>query len=166
MSRADNWLTKEQQQYLIEHYTNTFNSVLMARFGLKQRTLLRIAKDFGLSKAHRFKRKGISNAEYFGEDRWDEIKGKAVKSLKETIRMEKIRLNWGFEQKTKLKLIRQSKSKIMARYRLCKRYGYKSIDKQTFEAPAVRNLSLEQLYKEKWRFVFIDAYEDRDKKGA
>lgn len=50
-------LTPEQEAYLVKHYKNTKNDVLMERLGLKFSTFHRIVRQLGLHKTKQFMRK-------------------------------------------------------------------------------------------------------------
>ena len=50
-------LTPEQEAYLVRHYKNTKNDVLMAKLGLKFSTFHRIVRKLGLKKTKQFMRK-------------------------------------------------------------------------------------------------------------
>lgn len=72
-------------------------------------------------KAYRFK-KGVSPRQRLGDEREKERIAKSVASLRETRRKERMRVNWGLEQQTKLK-IGHNKKKTVMRHSLKKR-GY------------------------------------------
>lgn len=66
--------------------------------------------------------KGVTNLERLGPRREAERVRKAAEARRATISKERMRIRWGFEQKTKLKLV-TNKTKICYRYALKKR-GY------------------------------------------
>ena len=72
-------------------------------------------------KQYRFK-KGETSRQRLGEEKERERIRKAVESLRETRRKERMRVNWGLEQQTKLK-IGHNKKKTVMRHALKKR-GY------------------------------------------
>ncbi len=72
-------------------------------------------------KAHQFK-KGVTSRQRLGDERENERLRKMRISRNETIHKERIRINWGFEQQTKLRLISNPKQ-TMTRHALKKR-GY------------------------------------------
>ena len=55
-------LTPEQEAYLVKHFKNTKNDVLMEKLGLKFSTFHRIARQLGLKKTKQFMRKMQRNA--------------------------------------------------------------------------------------------------------
>ena len=69
-------------------------------------------------KAHQFK-KGVTSRQRLGEN--ERIR-KMQASLCETIRKERLRINWGFDQQTKLRLI-SNQRQVQTRYAL-KKLGY------------------------------------------
>jgi len=71
--------------------------------------------------AHRFK-PGITSRERLGDERERRRIEKSAATRRETIRKERMRINWGLEQETKLK-IGHCKPKTALRYNL-KRRGY------------------------------------------
>lgn len=73
------------------------------------------------SEAGQFK-PGVTCRERLGEKRENERLRKSAESRRETIKKERMRIRWGFEQKTKLKLVTNPK-KIQCRYAL-RRRGY------------------------------------------
>lgn len=70
---------------------------------------------------YRFK-KGETSRQRLGNEREKERIRKAVASLRETRRKERMRVNWGLEQQTKLRVVRNKKKTVM-RHTLKKR-GY------------------------------------------
>ncbi len=72
-------------------------------------------------KQHQFK-PGITSRQRLGDEREVERIKKAAASRRETVRKELIRIRWGIEQKTKLRLVSNDKQRLM-RYALRKR-GY------------------------------------------
>ena len=70
---------------------------------------------------YRFK-KGETSRQRLGNEREKERIRKAVTSLRETRRKERMRVNWGLEQQTKLRVVRNKKKTVM-RHALKKR-GY------------------------------------------
>ena len=73
-------------------------------------------------KEHRFK-PGTSQKDRMSAEAFTEMHRRIGESRKETIRKERIRVNWGFEQKTNLRVVRCPKEKIDIRHGLRKR-GY------------------------------------------
>lgn len=73
-------------------------------------------------KATRFKH-GTSQKDRMSAEAFTEMHRRIGESRKETIRKERIRVNWGFEQKTNLRVVRCPKEKIDIRHGLRKR-GY------------------------------------------
>lgn len=55
-------LTPKQEAYLVKHFKNTKNDILMERLGLKYSTFHRIVRQLGLKKTKQFMRKTQSNA--------------------------------------------------------------------------------------------------------
>lgn len=72
--------------------------------------------------AHRFK-KGENNIQRIDAEREAARLKKSHDSRCETIRKERIRINWGFEQKTKMKFTREGAARTSVRHALKKR-GY------------------------------------------
>jgi len=68
-------------------------------------------------------KKGDSPKEMQGEEKFRETIRKSVEARKETVRLERARIAFGLEQRTKMKLKRQPRAKIWARYYL-KKKGY------------------------------------------
>ena len=73
-------------------------------------------------KATRFKA-GESNKDRMSAEAFAEMHRRIGESRKETFRKERVRVNWGFEQKTNLRVIRCPPEKIYVRNKLRKR-GY------------------------------------------
>lgn len=73
-------------------------------------------------KATRFK-PGTSQKERMSAEAFSEMHRRIAESRKETFRKERIRVNWGFEQKTNLRVIRCPPEKVYVRNKLRKR-GY------------------------------------------
>lgn len=71
---------------------------------------------------HRFK-KGVTPLQRLGPEREAERVRKAQESRNKTIKSERVRINWGFEQKTKLRLVRQPQQWVNYRFTM-KRRGY------------------------------------------
>lgn len=55
-------ITEKQEQYIIRHYSNTKNSVIMEKLGIGESTLHRIARKHGLRKTKQFMRKTRTEA--------------------------------------------------------------------------------------------------------
>lgn len=68
-------------------------------------------------------RKGITSLQRIGEERERERVRKAHETRNKTIASERVRIKWGFEQKTRLRLVRQPKQWISYRNTM-KRRGY------------------------------------------
>lgn len=68
-------------------------------------------------------RKGESNVQRLGEEKDRERIRKTRETRNKTIASERMRIKWGFEQKTRLRLVRQPKQWISYRYTM-KRRGY------------------------------------------
>lgn len=73
-------------------------------------------------KSTRFKA-GESNKDRMSAEAFAEMHRRIGESLKETFRKERVRVNWGFEQKTNLRVVKCPKEKVQLRTRLRKR-GY------------------------------------------
>lgn len=73
-------------------------------------------------KAYRFK-PGTSQKDRMSDEAFLEMHRRKGESLKETYRKERIRVHWGFAQKTNLRVVRCPREKIYIRYVLRKR-GY------------------------------------------
>lgn len=71
---------------------------------------------------YRFK-KGENYKNRCTEEQWAEMLRKAREARNETIRRDRIRIKWGFEQKTKLRLVQQPRQWRTYRYTMGKR-GY------------------------------------------
>lgn len=71
---------------------------------------------------YRFK-KGENYKNRCAEEKWAEMHRKARDTRNETIRRDRIRIKWGFEQKTKLRLVQQPRQWCTYRYTMGKR-GY------------------------------------------
>lgn len=67
--------------------------------------------------------KGINCLQRLGAERERERSRKAHETRNATIKSERVRINWGFEQKTKLRLVRQPKQWVSYRNTM-KRRGY------------------------------------------
>lgn len=67
--------------------------------------------------------KGITSLQRIGEERERERVRKAHETRNKTIASERVRIKWGFEQKTRLRLVRQPKQWISYRNTM-KRRGY------------------------------------------
>lgn len=160
-------LTPKQERWLINHFKHSKNAECAEVLGISPRTVVRIAKSFGLTKSRQFIAKcrqvsisaanasnlsnhryppkgfkipnreagqfkpGVSNLERLGKKRELERQRKAAESLRATIKKERARIVWGFEQKTKLKLTTNPK-RIQCRYEL-RKHGYQ-ITKGGYEA--------------------------------
>lgn len=70
---------------------------------------------------HRFK-KGVTSRERLGDEKELQRLEKSAATRRETIRKERMRINWGFEQQTRLK-IGHDRKRALTRYALKKR-GY------------------------------------------
>ena len=73
-------------------------------------------------KGYRFK-PGTSQKDRMSAEAFAEMHRRIGESRKETFRKERVRVNWGFEQKTKLRVVRCPRAKIDIRHGLRKR-GY------------------------------------------
>ena len=73
-------------------------------------------------KATRFK-PGTSQKDRMSTEAFTEMHRRIGESRKETIRKERVRVNWGFEQKTNLRVVRCPPEKVYVRNKLRKR-GY------------------------------------------
>lgn len=73
-------------------------------------------------KATRFK-PGISQKDRMSAEAFAEMHRRIGESRKETFRKERVRVNWGFEQKTKLRVVRCPREKVMLRHNL-RKHGY------------------------------------------
>ena len=73
-------------------------------------------------KGYRFK-PGTSQKDRMSAEAFSEMHRRIGESRKETFRKERVRVNWGFEQKTKLRVVRCPRAKIDIRHGLRKR-GY------------------------------------------
>ena len=152
-------LTEKQEAYLVRHYPNTKNDVLMEKLGLKFSTFHRIVRSLGLKKTKQFMKKmqhecseaakashmkngtyppkgyRIPRSEEFqyqpgekpwsrcGRRRWNNAHRRGSEKRKETFTEERVRRNWGLQQRTKLRVLRQPKQKILDRHYL-KKCGY------------------------------------------
>lgn len=90
-------------------------------------------KGYRIPRSEEFQfRPGESLKDRIGEKRWKAAHEKAVESRRKTLRYERARKTFGLEQKTKLRVLRQPKKRILDRYYLKKR-GY-VLDEQNFIA--------------------------------
>lgn len=71
---------------------------------------------------YRFK-KGENYKNRCTAEQWAELHRKAQETRKAIIKSERVRINWGFEQKTKLRLVRQPQQWVNYRFTM-KRRGY------------------------------------------
>lgn len=77
-----------------------------------------------LNNCHRFWfRKGETLRDRIGEERERESRRKSREKRNETIRKERMRINWGLEQRTRMKLVSEPQARTMYRATL-KRRGY------------------------------------------
>ena len=58
----------------------------------------------------------MNSRQRFGDKKWEEMRAKAEKSQRETIRKERLRIKWGLPQKTRLKLYGGGSQRANARY--------------------------------------------------
>lgn len=72
-------------------------------------------------KPFRFK-KGETSRQRLGDEREDERMRKVHESRRQTIRMEKIRINWGLPQRTKMRLVNNPKQRWIRSYLHSKGY--------------------------------------------
>lgn len=79
-------------------------------------------KGYVIPNRHKFP-KGVSSRELLGEKRYKEVLAKAAETRRKTWKSERARATFGFEQKTKLRVIRQPKAKICLRLNL-RKSGY------------------------------------------
>lgn len=73
-------------------------------------------------KATRFK-PGTSHKDRMSAEAFAEMHRRIGESRKETFRKERVRVNWGFEQKTNLRVVRCPREKLMLRHNL-RKHGY------------------------------------------
>lgn len=93
-------LTPRQEAWLCRHFRNTRNAELAARLGISETSLHRLGK--------RREKKRVE---------------KAVATRNATIRDERMRIRWGLEQRTRMKLNPQPRAALCQRYYL-RRLGY------------------------------------------
>lgn len=138
-------LTPDQESRLKELYGTTRNEELARALGLSVRTMQRFALDvFGLKKTcnltpqkyrpkmpgfkipgrepYLFK-KGVSNEQRYGRERWKEIKARSGRSLSNTYKMERMRKAAGLPLQTKLRIGAQPRRVIAMRHAL-RKAGY------------------------------------------
>lgn len=151
-------LTDKQKSWIIKHFKNTKNDVILEKFNITHSALHRFARENGLKKTKQFQRKCQLNAsamanvvnrrnnwppkgykipkseEYrfktgeslvkkLGKKKNQERIIKSAASRRNTVRAEKRRVLFGFDQKTKLKVVAAPPGKNAFRYVLKKR-GY------------------------------------------
>lgn len=165
-------LTPKQERWLTNHFKHTKNSECAERLGISPRSVVRIARQMGLTKSRQFIAKcqletakaakishrlngtyppkgfripnseagqfkpGITCRQRLGAKREAERIRKSAESRRATIKKERSRILWGFEQRTKLKLVGNPK-KRQYRHALRKR-GYQ-IARGASEAYVVAN---------------------------
>ena len=163
-------LTPQQERWLTNHFKHTKNSECAERLGISPRSVVRIARQLGLSKSRQFMAKcqqataeaaqishrrngtyppkgfkipnreagqfkaGVSSRERLGAKREAERLRKAAETRRATIKKERARIVWGFEQRTKLKLVSNPKKRHY-RWQL-RKHGYQ-IDRGASEAYVV-----------------------------
>lgn len=149
-------LTPQQERWLTNHFRHTKNSECAERLGISPRSVVRIARQLGLTKSRQFMAKcqsetskaaqlshlqngtyppkgfriprsevgqfkpGVTSLQRLGVKKEAERLRKSAESRRATVKKERARIVWGFEQKTKLKLVTSPK-KIQYRYELRRR---------------------------------------------
>ena len=107
-------------------------------------------------KAYQFK-PGESNKDRMSEEAFKEMHRKIGVSRKETFRKERVRVNWGFEQKTRLRVVQCPREKVLLRLNL-RRHGYE-IPRASNEAtitPDTRRSIRMEVRAEKMGIKFIN----------
>lgn len=151
-------LTDKQKNWIIKHFKNIKNDVILEKLSISHSMLHRFARENGLKKTKQFQSKcqlnasaianvvnrrnnwtpkgykipkseeyrfktGESLAKKLGKKKNQERIIKSAASRRKTIRAEKRRVLFGFDQKTKLKVVAAPRCKNAFRYLLKKR-GY------------------------------------------
>lgn len=161
-------LSEAQLEWFRNHFAETKNDELAEYLGISPRSVVRLAREYGLEKtkafvaamqrnasehgarvtrasggnagsrnllvygkATRFKA-GESNKDRMSVEAFADMHRRIGESRKETFRKERVRVNWGFEQRTKLRVVKCPKEKIHLRNKLRKR-GYE-IERASNEA--------------------------------
>jgi len=108
------------------------------------------------SEENRFK-PGVSYRQKFGTNKDRKRINKIHQSRNKTIALDRIRIKWGLEQKTKLKLIVQPRSKVNYRHNFKKRGYIVDRDAKTiyYNQNTNRSLIAEKRASHKFRFCFI-----------
>jgi len=145
---------KKTKKFMVQCQTN---ATMKATLANKQNNWPPKGYKIPKSEENRFK-KGITPLKRLGKKKNGLRIKKSAESRKKTFALEKAKAIWGIEQRTKLKVIKQPKSKISFRYNLKKR-GYivghnaKSI---FYNQNTKRSLSIEKKGFEKFRFNFLE----------
>ena len=123
------YLTKEQSQYIIAHFADTPNKALADSLGISVSCVNYQAHKYRLRKSiahdkqmHRISGKA-SAARGVKIDLTPEVLRRRADSYKRTHRTETIRVKWGLNQQTKVRVAREPKAKLRQRRYLRSR-GY------------------------------------------
>ena len=113
-------------------------------------------KGYVIPNCYRFK-KGVSNVERLGVEGERERQRKAAESRRKTIAMERARITFGLPQKTKMKLVSESKTKRNMRWYL-KRHGYMLDEEESvayYDEMTVRAMTMERRGNKFYEFASI-----------
>lgn len=142
-------IREEDLKYIIENFKHEKNKVLANKMGISTSTISKMAIKHGLKKTR----------EHLIETKRAAAAIAHIATLR-TIAKERMRINWGLEQKTKMKLVRNPHKQASYRY-LLKKYGY-IVDKGSkdlyYPGEEMRNKKMEK-YAEtthKMRFYSIE----------
>lgn len=121
-------LTQEQREWFVANFDHTKNQELADHLGTSTGSVSRMARELGLWKTKEYvaairRNAGTSPKDRMSAEAFVEMHRRIAESRKETIRKERVRVNWGFEQKTNLRVVRCPREKIMLRHNL-RKHGY------------------------------------------
>ena len=123
------YLTREQIDYIRKHFAYTQNKDLARDLGLSLSTITNIRKKYHLAKSPEHLKAmhracGLASSKCSNNiELTPEILRKRADSFKKTYRVEKARVHFGLEQKTKIKISRLPRKMVRQRYYLRTR-GY------------------------------------------
>lgn len=121
-------LIQEQREWFVANFDHTKNQELADHLGCSLWSVTRMARELGLWKNKEFlaamrRIAGASQKAHMSAEAFAEMHRSIGESRKETLRKERVRVNWGFEQKTNLRVVKSPKGKARLRNGLRKR-GY------------------------------------------
>lgn len=132
-------LTDQQRKWLVSNYAHTKNQELAAHLGVSLRSVERMAQVLCLRKSDEYMsalrraralnllkcgfKPGENLKSRMSAEAWIAMHRRIGEHRKETVRRERIRVNWGFEQKTNLRVVRCPLEKVYMRHKL-RQHGY------------------------------------------